>query len=136
MSDLPSLWSSVVSAAAANDEVTVPTPRKWTPERLAQAAKIDAYLDGDWGPLCEAVGSATTWGAPCRLDLSLERLVSRGCERLDSLVSGKWRSRASVAIETERRREEAIRERNAALFAPVESVPHRPMVERIRKDLE
>lgn len=111
MTDLPSLWSSVVSAASRNPEVSVPSPRKWTDTRLRQARKIDSYLDGDWAPLVEAVASATTWGAPCRLDLSLERLTSKDCERLDSLLSGKWRREESRAKVAERSQEERDREK-------------------------
>lgn len=50
--------------------------------------------------------TATTNGAPSALDLSLERLTSKECERLDSLLSGKWISKEAVAEAAKVRAEE------------------------------
>jgi hypothetical protein len=88
-------------------------PRKWTPTRLRLLRKIDEYLDGEWEPLVEAVSTATTWGAPCALDCSIERLASKDCERLDLLLSGKWRGQNGHGG---RRREELENERKKILM--------------------
>lgn len=114
--DLRGMWLSVCAEGARNHEVLTPMPRKWTETRCRQVRKVDEYLEGEWGPLVEAVRTATTWGAGSPLDLSLERLTTKECERLDSLLSGKWRATAGSGASS--RREALERERQAILSRP------------------
>lgn len=82
----------MAAEARRNDEVIAPMPRKWSPKKRRDLLAIDRYIDGDWDALVEAVSTASNGGAASPLDLSLSRLVSHDCDRLDDLLSGRWSS--------------------------------------------
>jgi hypothetical protein len=70
----------------------MPRPSKWGPARIRQLKSVEATLNATgktFDDLRSSISSVKL-GADCApWDLSLERLASKDCERLDALLSGK-----------------------------------------------
>jgi len=108
MIDLRNQWERVAKTAANNPEVRAPMPRKWGVTRDHALALIDEYIDGNWEELINAVRLASNGGAGTPLTLSLSRLTSKGCSRLDDLLCGVWAGQGTTAVDELRARRDEI----------------------------